>query len=80
MFWDFSRFSVTGAHNLFLDSKSTHRTLNALEATSWHKNQNKKIKWSFYRGNNNHDSKKQKETESKKIMGCLPKVLFFIVF
>ena len=37
MFWDFSIFSVTGAQNMFLDSKSTPHTSNALEATSWHK-------------------------------------------
>ena len=35
-FWDFSRFSITEAQNLFLDSKSTPRTFNILEATSWH--------------------------------------------
>ena len=38
----FLRFSATGAQNLFLDSKSTPRTFNALEAIYSHKNQKKR--------------------------------------
>jgi hypothetical protein len=50
-----------------------------MRSSSWHNNEIKRIRSSYYSSNNFQDSNKRKITE-KKTMGYLPRVLFFNAF
>jgi hypothetical protein len=63
---------------LFQDSNFPKSYLTQIRG-SWHKNKIKRIRSSYYSSNNFQDSNKRKITENK-IMGYLPRVLFFNAF
>jgi hypothetical protein len=65
--------------NLFQDSNIPKSYLTQIRGFSWHNNEIKRISSSHYSSNNFQDSNKRKRTESK-IMGYLPRVLFFNAF
>jgi hypothetical protein len=65
--------------NLFQDSNFPKSYLPQIRGSSWHNDEIKRIKSGYYSGNNFQDSNKRKSTE-KKIMGYLPRVLFFNAF
>jgi hypothetical protein len=65
--------------NLFQDSNLPKSYLPPIRGSSWHKNEIKMIRRGHYSGNNFQDSTKRKSTE-KKILGYLPRVLFFNAF
>jgi hypothetical protein len=65
--------------NLFHDSNFPKSYLPQIRGSSWHKNEIKMIKRGHYSINNFQDSNKRKSTE-KKILGYLPRVLFFNAF
>jgi hypothetical protein len=58
---------------------STENCFRTARGFSWHKNEIKRIRSSYYNSNNFQDSNKRKCTKSK-IMGYLPRVLFFNAF
>jgi hypothetical protein len=65
--------------NLFQDSNFLKSYLPQISGSSWHNNEIKKIRRGYYSSNNFQDSNKRKSTE-KKILGYLPRVLFFNAF
>jgi hypothetical protein len=65
--------------NLFQDSNFLKSYLSAIRGSFWHRNEIKMIRRGHYSSNNFQDSTKRKSTENK-IMGYLPRVLFFNVF
>jgi hypothetical protein len=65
--------------NLFQDSNVPKSYLPQIRDFSWHNNEIKKIRSGFYSSNNFQDSNKRKITENK-IMGYLPRMLFFNAF
>jgi hypothetical protein len=65
--------------NLFQDSNFPKSYLPPIRGSSWHKNEIKMIRRGHYSSNNFQDSTKRKGTE-KKILGYLPRVLFFNAF
>jgi hypothetical protein len=65
--------------NLFQDSNFPKSYLPQIRGSSWHKNEIKMIRRSHYSINNFQDSNKIKITK-KKILGYLPRVLFFNAF
>jgi hypothetical protein len=65
--------------NLFQDSNFPKSYLPLIRGSSWHKNKIKMIMRGHYSSNNLLDSTKRKSTE-KKILGYLPRVLFFNAF
>jgi hypothetical protein len=65
--------------NLFQDSNFPRSYLPQIRGFSWHKNEIKMIRRGHYSSNNFQDSNKRKSTE-KKIVGYLPRVLFFNAF
>jgi hypothetical protein len=65
--------------NLFQDNNFPKSYLTQIRGFSWHNNEIKRIRSSYYRGNNFQDSNKIKSTENK-ILGYLPRVLFFNAF
>jgi hypothetical protein len=65
--------------NLFQDNNFPKYYLVPIRGYSWHKNEIKMIRISQYSSNNFQDSTKRKSTE-KKILGYLPRVLFFNAF
>jgi hypothetical protein len=65
--------------NLFQDSNIPKSYLTQIRGFSWHNNEIKRIRSSYYSGNNFQDSNKRKSTKIK-TMGYLPKVLFFNAF
>jgi hypothetical protein len=65
--------------NLFQDNNFPKSYLPQSRGSSWHKNEIKMIKRGHYSSNNFQDSNKRKITE-KKILGYLPRVLFFNAF
>jgi hypothetical protein len=65
--------------NLFQDSNFPKSYLPQIRGSSWHNNEIKRIRSSYYSSNNFQDSNKRKSTE-KKTMGYLPRVLFFNAF
>jgi hypothetical protein len=65
--------------NLFQDSNFPKSYLTQIRGFSWHKNKIKRIRSGYYSSNNFQDSNKGKIIESK-IMGYLPRVLFFNAF
>jgi hypothetical protein len=65
--------------NLFQDSNIPKSYLTQIRGFSWHNNEIKRTRSSYYSNNNFQDSIKRKRIESK-IMGYLPRVLFFNAF
>jgi hypothetical protein len=65
--------------NLFQDSNFPKSYLPQIRGSSWHNNEIKNIRSSYYCNNNFEDSNKRKITE-KKTMDYLPRVLFFNAF
>jgi hypothetical protein len=65
--------------NLFQDSNIPKSYLTQIRGLSWHNNEIKRIRSGYYSSKNFQDSNKRKKTESK-IMGYLPRVLFFNAF
>jgi hypothetical protein len=65
--------------NLFQDSNFPKSYLTQIRGSSWHNKEIKRIRSGYYRSNNFQDSNKRKRTENK-IMGYLPRVLFFNAF
>jgi hypothetical protein len=65
--------------NLFQDSNFPKSYLPKIRGSSWHKNEIKMIRRGHYSSNNFQDSNKSKNTENK-ILGYLPRVLFFNAF
>jgi hypothetical protein len=65
--------------NLFQDSNFPKSYLPQIRGSSWHNNEIKWIRSSYYSSNNFQGSNKRKSTE-KKTMGYLPRVLFFNAF
>jgi hypothetical protein len=65
--------------NLFQDSNFLKSYLTKIRGFSWHNNEIKRIRSGYYSSNNFQDSNKRKITKSK-IMGYLPRVLFFNAF
>jgi hypothetical protein len=65
--------------NLFQDSNIPKSYLTQIRGFSWHKNEIKMITRGYYSINNFQDSNKRKRNESK-ILGYLPRVLFFNAF
>jgi hypothetical protein len=65
--------------NLFQDSNFPKSYLPQIRGSPWHNNEIKRIRRGHYSSNNFQDSNKRKNTK-KKIMGYLPRVLFFNAF
>jgi hypothetical protein len=65
--------------NLFQDSNFPKSYLPQIRSSSWHNNEIKRIRSSYYSSNNFQDSNKRKITKNK-TMGYLPRVLFFNAF
>jgi hypothetical protein len=65
--------------NLFQDSNFPKSYLPQIRGSSWHNNEIKRIRSGYYNSKNFQDSNKRKSTK-KKIMGYLPRVLFFNAF
>jgi hypothetical protein len=65
--------------NLFQDRNFPKSYLPPIRGSSWHKNEIKMIRRGHYSSNNFQESTKRKSTE-KKILGYLPRVLFFNAF
>jgi hypothetical protein len=65
--------------NLFQDSNFPKSYLPQIRGSYWHKNEIKMIRRGHYSSNNFEDSNKRKSTK-KKILGYLPRVLFFNAF
>jgi hypothetical protein len=78
-FWEFSRIFTVKRINLFQDSNFPKYYLLPIRGYSWHKNKIKMIRRGHYIINNFQDSTKRKGTK-KKILGYLPRVLFFNAF
>jgi hypothetical protein len=65
--------------NLFQDSNFPKSYLPQIRGFSWDNNKIKRIRSGYYISNNFQDSNKRKITENK-ILGYLPRVLFFNAF
>jgi hypothetical protein len=65
--------------NLVQDSNFPKSYLPQIRGSSWHKNEIKRIRSGYYSSNNFQDSNKRKSTENK-IIGYLPRMLFFNAF
>jgi hypothetical protein len=65
--------------NLFQDRNFPKSYLPQIRGSSWHNNEIKRIRSGYYSSNNFQESNKRKRTENK-IMGYLPRVLFFNAF
>jgi hypothetical protein len=78
-FWEFSRIFMVQHRNLFQDSNFPKSYLPQIRGSSWHNNEIKMIRRGHYIINNFQDSNKRKSTENK-ILGYLPRVLFFNAF
>jgi hypothetical protein len=76
IFWEFSRIFTVQHRKLFQDRNIPKSYLTQIRGFSWHKNEIKRIRRSYYSSNNFQDSNKTKRTESK-TLGYLPRVLFF---
>jgi hypothetical protein len=63
----------------FQDSNIPKSSLTQIRGFSWHKNEIKRIRSGYYSSNNFQDSNKRKSTGNK-ILGYLPRVLFFNAF
>jgi hypothetical protein len=78
-FWEFSRIFTVKHINLFQDSNFPKSYLLPIRGSSWHKTEIKMIIRGHYSSKIFQDSNKRKITK-KKILGYLPKVLFFNAF
>jgi hypothetical protein len=78
-FWEFSQIFRVRRRNLFRDSNFPKSYLLSIRGYSWHKNEIKMIRRDHYSSKNFQDSSKRKSIE-KKILGYLPRVLFFNAF
>jgi hypothetical protein len=76
---NFIEFLQCSTENLFQDSNFPKSYLTQIRGFSWHNNEIKMIRRGYYSSNNFQDTNKRKRTESK-IMGYLPRVLFFNAF
>jgi hypothetical protein len=65
--------------NLFQDSNFPKSYLPQIRDSSWHKHEIKMIRRGHYSSNNFQESNKRKITKNK-ILGYLPRVLFFNAF
>jgi hypothetical protein len=65
--------------NLFQDNNFPKSYLPQIRGSSWHNNKIKMIRRGYYSSNNFQESNKIKNTENK-ILGYLPRVLFFNAF
>jgi hypothetical protein len=65
--------------NLFQDSNIPKSYLTQIRGFSWDNKEIKRIRSGYYSSNNFQDSNKRKRTEIK-IIGYLPRVLFFNAF
>jgi hypothetical protein len=63
----------------FQDNNIPKSYLAQIRGFSWHNNEIKRIRSSYYSSNKFQDSNKRKSTENK-TMGYLPRVLFFNAF
>jgi hypothetical protein len=79
IFQEVSRIFMVQRRNLFQDSNFPKSYLAQIRGFSWHKNEIKIIRRGHYSSNNFQDSNKIISTE-KKILGYLPRVLFFNAF
>jgi hypothetical protein len=70
---------IVKRRNMFQDSNFPKSYLLPIKGYSWHKNKMKMIRRGHYCSNNFQDPTKRKSTE-KKILGYLPRVLFFNAF
>jgi hypothetical protein len=75
-FYEFLRCSTK---NSFGTATSPNLYLTQIRGFSWHNNKIKKIRRGHYSSNDFQDSNKRESTE-KKILGYLPRVLFFNAF
>jgi hypothetical protein len=76
---EFSQIFTLQHQKLFQDSNIPKSYLTQIRGFSWHNNKIKRIRQGYYNSNNFQDSNKRKSTENK-IMGYLPRVLFFNAF
>jgi hypothetical protein len=79
IFWEFSWIFTVQHQNLFQDSNFPKSYLTQIRGSSWLNNEIKRIRSGYYSSNNFQDLNKIKNTE-KKILGYLPRVLFFNTF
>jgi hypothetical protein len=79
IFCEFSRIFTVQHQNLFQDSNFSKSYLTQIRDSPWQNNEIKRIMRGYYSSNNFQDSNKRKSTENK-IMGYLPRVLFFNAF
>jgi hypothetical protein len=78
-FWEFSQIFTARHRNLFQDSNFPKSYLPPIRGYSWHKNEIKMISRGHYSSKNFQGSTKRKSTKNK-ILGYLPRVLFFNAF
>jgi hypothetical protein len=76
---EFSQIFTVQYWKLFQDSNIPKSYVTQIIGFSWHKNEIKMIRRGHYSGNKFQDSNKRKRTKSK-ILGYLPRVLFFNAF
>jgi hypothetical protein len=79
MYREFSRIFTVQHQNLLHDSNFPKSYLTQIRGFSWHNNEIKMKRSSYYSSNNFQESNKRKRTESK-AMGYLPRVIFFNAF
>jgi hypothetical protein len=77
--WEFSQIFTVKRRNLFWDNNFPKSYLPPIRGSSWQKNEIKMIRRGHYSSNNFQDSTKRKNTKNK-ILGYLPRVLFFNAF
>jgi hypothetical protein len=76
---NFHEFLWCSTKIYFRTATSPKSYLPQIRGSSWHNNETKRIRSGYYSSNNFQDSNKRKRTENK-IMGYLPRVLFFNAF
>jgi hypothetical protein len=76
---EFSRILMVQHRKLFQDSNIPKSYLTQIRGFSWHNNEIKRVRSSYYSSNNFQDSNKRKSTGNK-TLSYLPRVLFFNAF
>jgi hypothetical protein len=76
---NFHEFLRCSTENSFRTATSPNLYLTQIRGFSWHNNEIKLLRRGHYSSNDFQDSNKRKSTE-KKILGYLPRVLFFNAF
>jgi hypothetical protein len=76
---EFIRIFTVQHQKQFQDSNIPKSYLTQIRGFSWHNNEINKIRSGHYSSNDFQDSNKRKSTENK-ILGYLPRVLFFNAF